>query len=179
MSVPTLIITGTVGVGKSAVAAEINDVLALLEIPNAAVDVDALVWQWPSSAPWNGDLAFENLAALWPNYHAHGATRLILARVVEERSELERYRTAIPDAVITVCRLTAPEGLRRRRLETRMPPGESLDWHLRRTVELEELLEAGQVEDFAVDNGERPIREVAIEVMLRSDWISHAQAASI
>src|ERR1700722_16298035 len=98
MSVPTLIITGTVGVGKSAVAAEINDVLALLEIPNAAVDVDALVWQWPSSAPWNGDLAFANLAALWPNYHAHGATRLILARVVEERSELERYRTAIPDA---------------------------------------------------------------------------------
>jgi adenylylsulfate kinase len=179
MSVPTLIITGTVGVGKSAVTAEINDVLALLEIPSAAVDVDALVWQWPSSSPWNSDLAFENLAALWPNYHAHGAARLILARVVEERRELERYRTAIPGAMITVCRLTAPEGLRRRRLQTRMPPGESRDWHLHRSVELEELLDAGRVEDFAVDNGDRPIREVAVEALVRSEWISDAQAASI
>ena len=43
-SVPTLLITGTVGVGKSTVAADISDVLAELKIPNAAVDLDALRW---------------------------------------------------------------------------------------------------------------------------------------
>lgn len=66
--VPTLLITGTVGVGKSTVAAEINDVLADLAVPNAAVELDALVWQWPSTSKWNSDLLFKNLASLWPNY---------------------------------------------------------------------------------------------------------------
>lgn len=53
VSVPTLLITGTTGVGKPTVAAEINDVLAALKVPNAAVDLDALVWQWPSTSGWN------------------------------------------------------------------------------------------------------------------------------
>lgn len=53
--VPTLLITGATGVGKSTVTAEINDVLAEHRIPNAAIDLDALVWQWPSSSPWNDD----------------------------------------------------------------------------------------------------------------------------
>lgn len=43
--IPVLLVTGT---GKSTVAAEINDTLAALNVPNAAVDLDALVWQWPS-----------------------------------------------------------------------------------------------------------------------------------
>ena len=53
------------------------------------------------------------------------------------------------------------------------------DWRERRLDPPDASVEAGQVEDFAVDNGERPIREVAIEVLLRNDWISRAQAASI
>lgn len=36
--VPVLLVTGTVGSGKSAVAAEINDALAALKVPNAAVE---------------------------------------------------------------------------------------------------------------------------------------------
>lgn len=105
--VPTLLITGTVGVGKSTVAAEINDVLAERQIPNAALDLDALIRQYPSTSPWNTDLMFANLAVLWPNYQTHGATHLVLARVLENRDELDRYRTAVPGAEITVCRLVA------------------------------------------------------------------------
>ena len=59
---------------------------------------------WSTSA-WNNDLMFENLASLWPNYRAHGATHLILARVLEDGGELARYRAAVPGAQITVCRL--------------------------------------------------------------------------
>ena len=44
VAVPVLVLTGTVGAGKSTVAAAINDVLAERHIPNAAVDLDALVW---------------------------------------------------------------------------------------------------------------------------------------
>ncbi len=50
MVLPTLIITGTCGVGKSTIAAEINEALAEAEIANASIDLDALTWQWPSSS---------------------------------------------------------------------------------------------------------------------------------
>src|ERR1700722_3307686 len=87
--VPTLLISGTVAAGKSTVTAELNDTLAALKIPNAAVDLDALVWQWPSSSPWNSDLMFENLAALWPNYQTRGVTHLVLACVLEDAADLD------------------------------------------------------------------------------------------
>ncbi len=179
MPVPTLLITGTTGVGKSTVAAEINDVLAALKVPNAAVDLDALSWQWPSTSPWNNDLMFENLAALWPNYRAHGATHLTLARVLEDQGELDRYRAAVPGAEITVCRLVAPEAARVQRLLERMPPGSSRDWHLNRTVELETILGRLAYEDFAVDNGDRPVREVALDVLVRAGWVPMEKAATL
>ena len=176
--VPTLVLTGPVGSGKSTVAAEIDDVLAELKVPNAAVDLDALVWQWPSTSRWNNDLLFENLASLWPNYQAHGATHLILARVLEDRAELDCYRAAVPGAEITVCRLTTPEPLRLQRLRERMPPGPSRDWHLARTVELEGILANLVCEDFEVENGDRPVRDVALEVLVRAGWLPSEEEAT-
>jgi adenylylsulfate kinase len=147
-----------------------NDVLADLEVPNAAVDLDALTWQWPATSKWNADLMLENLASLWPNFQAHGATRLILARVLEDRAELAGYRAAVPGAEIVVCRLKAPEDIRLDRLRGRMPPGPSRDWHMVRTAELERILDRGCREDFAVENGRRTVREVALEVLTRAGW---------
>lgn len=178
VAVPTLVLTGTVGSGKSVVAAEINDILAGLQVPNAAVDLDALVWQWPSTSTWNDDLMFDNLASLWPNYRAHGATHLVVARVLEDRAELDRYRSAVPGAEITVCRLTTPEPLRLQRLHQRMPPGPSRDWHLARTVELEDILADLACEDFDVENGDRPVRDVALEVLVRAGWLPSGDAAT-
>jgi hypothetical protein len=179
MAVPTLLISGTVGAGKSTVAAEICDVLSELELPSAGIDLDGLTWQWPASSRWNADLVFEKLAALWTNFRAHGAQRLVLARVIEERDELERYRAAIPGAELTVCRLVASQALRERRLNTRMPPGPARDWHLRRTVELEALLEQRGVEDIVVENGERSVRATALEVLSASGWLSADQLARL
>ena len=178
MPVPTLLITGTTGVGKSTLALEVHHQLEDRGIPNAAVDLDALVWQWPASAPWNVDLMFENLASIWPNYQAHGATHLILARVQKARSEFDRYRSAIPGAEITLCRLVAPMALRIERLHGRMPPGPGLDWHVNRTAELEAELETLNVEDFVVENGDRSAAEVALEVLALAGWIDAADGPS-
>lgn len=52
-----------------------------------------------------------------------------------------------------------------------MPPGPALDWHLKRTVELEAILSAAAQENFSVDNGDRPIRAVAEEILNRSAWL--------
>lgn len=176
MTVETLLISGTCGSGKSTIAAEIDDTLGELGVPNAAIDLDALVWQWPSTSMWNNDLMFENLAALWPNYESRGVRHLVLARVVENQSELDRYRAAVPGANITVCRLVSPESLRVARLRRRMAPGRARDWHLERTVELERLLADREVEDFTVENGEQTVRAVAVEVLSRAGWISPTQA---
>lgn len=169
--VPTLLLTGTVGAGKTTIAYEINDVLAERRIPNAAVDLDGLTAQWPPSSKWNADLLFENLALLWPSYRAHGATHLVLAGVLEDVTDLARYRAAVPGAQITVVRVVAPERVRRDRLRGRMPPGPSLDWHLDRTAELDAILDRGGHEDFVIENGERPVRDVALEVLRRARWI--------
>src|SRR5580692_10574821 len=103
-----LLLTGSCGSGKTVIAAEINDTLAELEVPNVAIDLDALTWQWPPSSPWNSDLMFDSLAALWSIHRARGTTRLTLARVLEDRADLDRYRAAVPGAEITICRLTGP-----------------------------------------------------------------------
>jgi adenylylsulfate kinase len=170
VGVPTLLLSGTVGAGKSTIGGEISDVLAELEIPNAFVDLDGLIWQWPSTSTWNNDLMFENLASLWPNYRSHGSTHLILARVLEDPTDLDRYREAVTDAEITVCRLIADERVRVERLRQRMQPGPLLDWHLDRTSELHGILERAAFEDFVVVN-DRPVREVALEVLTLAGWI--------
>jgi hypothetical protein len=178
VGVPILFVTGSCGVGKTTIAAEINDVLAEAKIPNAAVDLDALTWQWPSDSPFNCNLKFANLQAVWPNYLAHGATRLVLAGVLQERSELARYRKAIPGAQITVCRLIAPQSMRIARLRERMPPGPNRDWHVHRTAELEEILVRNEVEDFTVSNDQRPTREVACEILSRVGWLQANKSAT-
>jgi len=94
-----------------------------------------------------------------------------LARVLEARSDLDRYRAAVPGADITVARLVSPEAVRLQRLADRMPPGPSREWHRARTVELEAILAAAGLEEFVVENDGRSPREVALEVLRRAEWI--------
>lgn len=166
-----MLISGTVGSGKTTIGGEIADTLAERKIPSAFIDLDALAFQWPPSSKWNNDLLFENLASIWPNYAEHATTHLVLAHVLEDPDDLPRYREAIPGIEITVCRLIADEEVRKERLRRRMPPGGGLDWHLNRTVELHDILEAAKFEDFVVVNDDRPVRQVALEVLEKAGWL--------
>lgn len=170
VTVPTLLLTGTVGSGKTTIGGECSDALTARQVGNAFVDLDGLIWQWPSTSKWNNDLMFENLASVWPNFAAHGSTHLVLARVLEDPTDLDRYREVVPDAEITVCRLVAPEGERIARLHRRMRPGPLLDWHLDRTIELHDILERAAFEDFVAVN-DRVVREVALEVLTKAGWL--------
>jgi 8-oxo-dGTP pyrophosphatase MutT (NUDIX family) len=112
--VPLLVITGPVGVGTFAVAAEVSDRLDAAGVAHALVDVDALRWCYlrPSADPYRVGLAMRNLAAVWDTFRAAGATGLVLADVVIARADLDRYREAVPGAEFTVVRLHAhPETL--------------------------------------------------------------------
>lgn len=170
MTVPVIVVTGTVGVGKSAVVTAMHHVLAQREIPHACVDIDWLATSWPQRGRWNTDVSMANLASVWTNFAASGAERLIIVDVVEWRSFVEHYERAVPGAAVQVCRLTAPQPLREKRITAR-DAGESRAWHLARTVELDAILDAANVADFEVDNGDRSIGDVATEILVRAGWL--------
>lgn len=169
--VPVLLLTGTVGAGKTAVAMEVSEILAERGVAHVALDIDAVsyVFPRPDHDPFGQQVALANLAAVWVNARKAGAERLVLARVIEDRSELDGFRTAVPAARITVCRITAPQPLVQTRLEGR-EIGSGRDWHLRRSGELSAVLDEARCEDIVVANDGRPVRAVAGEVLDRIGW---------
>jgi hypothetical protein len=75
---------------------------------------------------------------------------------------------AIPGAAATVVQLRVPLGLIRQRLYGREPEP---DWYLGAASEPTNRLDASDVADFVVDNGERAPDEVAAEILDLVGWL--------
>ncbi|MGI8869648.1 MAG: AAA family ATPase [Mycobacteriales bacterium] len=115
--VPFLWLSGAAGVGKSTVAFEIFARLRSAGVPVARVELDDIGYlrQDPAADPGGHLLQARNLASMWPNFRAAGARGLIVSGVVSNREDIDRYRDAVPNARLTLCRLeAAPETLRDR-----------------------------------------------------------------
>jgi hypothetical protein len=172
MGVPTLVVTGPVGVGKTSTAHEIGGRLARAGVPHAVVDLDALASSYPPppNDPFNARMAYRNLASVWANYAAAGAERLVVAYVIEARDELEPLRAAVPGAEIVVVRLRAADETLRARVTGR-DHGASRAWHLHRAVELARLMDDRAVEQHLVETDRRPLGDVADEVLRKVGWL--------
>ncbi len=174
VTVPTIIVTGPVGVGKTTVAEEMGLLLLDAKIPHATVDFDHLTACYPRPAyddRWGTKLGLMNLAALWKNYQSSGARRLLIARVIESRSDLDGFREAVPDADILVVRLrAAPETLQAR--VRQRGPGRGMEWHLHRAIELAPLMEAQQVEDVLIETDGRDATTIARDILVRVGWLT-------
>ena len=172
LTTQALVISGTVGVGKTAVLEAIATLLERRGLPCAFIDLDWLgqALPAPDDDPYNNRLILENLAAVWPNYQRRGLRRLVAARVVEDPADRERFSKALGGAEVTICHLTASESERRRRLEARELDPQWRDWFLRRTAELATSLEAGRVYDFTVENDDRTPTESAELVANLVGW---------
>lgn len=159
------------GAGKTAVADEVAVLLNEQELPHALIDLDWLCQLYPAPPEdrFRDELMFKNLAAIWPNYRAIGVDYIVLARVVEDPAEFERYRVAIPEADIQVVRVVASHETIQKRLKRR-EVGSFYGRAWARSQELSEALDAVALESFTVDNDSRPVREVALELMTKLGW---------
>lgn len=167
-----ILLTGTLGAGKTAIGYEIYEQLAAAGLPVGFVDLDPLCECEPAPPddPYNVSLGITNLAAIWPNYLAAGVCYFIVARVVEHADEPARYRAALPDGRLRIVRVTASSQTRRQRLAQREPEGKWQQRAFARTDELAGILDRVAVEDLTVDNDRRPVAEVAAEVLDRLTW---------
>ena len=167
--VRVIVISGSMGSGKTTVLSEASDVLGAAAVVHAAIDMDALgVAHLPEEA-W-ADLVYRNLAAVWGNYAAAGVTRLLLAEAIENRAALDRIRKAIPGCELVVCRLKAKPETMQQRVSMR-EPGMLRETFVARVLELEALLDEAHLEDFALANDGGSVTDVARELLVRAGWI--------
>ena len=161
------VVVGPVGVGKSAVLREADSLLVEAGVLHATVELEEVARFWPAVNA-KGDLAYRNLAALWANYKAAGANRLLIGMLAESRMDLSNVYSAIPGAEITVVRLEAPLPLIEERIRLRESSAtdelNAARWWVSR-------LEQSHLADLVVDNGGRRPREAASEMLHRLGWL--------
>jgi adenylylsulfate kinase len=167
--VRVIIITGTMGSGKTTVLGEASDILSSAGIVHAAIDVDALgICNLPAGL--SHELMFRNLEAVWSNYRAAGVTRVLLAEAIECRGDLNRIPAAIPDAEIIVCRLLASTETAEERVRNR-EPGMLQEKFVTRVAEVEKILDAAHLEDFSIPNDHTSVTKAAREMLTRAGWL--------
>lgn len=162
----TLLLTGTVGVGKTSTAHAIS---ALLTLPHAVIDMDALreFTPAPPADPFNESLGLLNLASVAANYRAAGARLLIIATAVESCDMVRKTAEASGCNGVeemAVVRLVAGQSVLEERLRRRHDEGKELQWHLRRAPQLDEILNRARLPGIVVDAG-APLELIAQRVM--------------
>jgi hypothetical protein len=114
---------------------------------------------------------YRNLQSVCENYASLGVKRVLLARAMEDRAELELCRGAVSATNTVVCRLTASLEVMEQRVKRR-ESGVLQREYVARVAKLNDILDRARLEDFTVTNENRPLREVAYEMLLRAGWIS-------
>jgi hypothetical protein len=165
-----LIITGTMGAGKTAVLGEASDILAQRRIVHAAVDLDAFGLAHLPSAARSDGVMYDNLRSICRNYAALGVQRFLVARAIEDRTQLKLCRDIIPAVNTVVCRLTASLEAMERRVQIR-DLGIWQREYVARVAKLNVILEHARLEDFAITNENRSLTDVALEMLVKAEWI--------
>lgn len=174
--VPVLLLTGPTGAGKTTIAMESARLLNAAEVPHAMVDLAVIAEcsPRPPDDPWNERLLHRNLACMWQNFRQAGADRLILCRVLEDRSLLRYVAEAVPGAQITVIRLTAKLSELHARIYSR-EAGRDPQWYLDVATSLAVKLDESRVEDHIVSNQDRSAADAAEDALRLAGWLTSTQ----
>ncbi|HEV2385831.1 MAG TPA: hypothetical protein VGS20_01120 [Candidatus Acidoferrales bacterium] len=113
---------------------------------------------------------YDNLRSICRNYAALGVRRFLLARAIEDATELRICRDILPAAITVVCRLTASIETMKRCVRMR-ESGKSQRECVARVAILNAILDRARLEDFAVTNDNRSLTDAALEMLLTAGWI--------
>jgi dephospho-CoA kinase len=169
MSARTLLLTGGLATGKTAVAREVVAAAADLGLHVAAIDLDWLCWATGATLGVD-ELISRNLADIAENYAQAGIDDLVLARAVLSPLSLQAVSEAVPGREVMVVRLHASRATLERRIRAR-DSGAELEEHLAEIDELSGRAAKTVPSAPVVLNEDRALREVALEVMRLARWI--------
>lgn len=173
MPTDAIFINGTVGSGKSSVAAAVGALEAIAGRPHAVIDLDDIrrLWPTPIGDPFHHELELINLSDLVRNYRSAGAERLVLAGVIETATEIPRYQQVLGSTGLFLCRLTVEPAIGAARLRHRHegdPDGR--DWSLKRMAELAGILADADIDHLVLDTSRRTPTELADNLRCAAGW---------
>ena len=168
-----LIITGTMGAGKTTILGEASDILAMRGIAHAAIDLDMLGLAHLPSGKCSDDVMYRNLGSVCENYASLGVSRLLIARAIEDRAELEMCNSVASASNVVICRLIASVEAMEQRVMVR-DSGVSRRDYVARVAELNAILDRAQLENFTTTNENRSLTDVAHELLAKAGWISNS-----
>jgi len=168
--IPVLLVTGPIGVGKTAVLHAADSLLIEAGCRHATIELEEIARCWTKEVETSRpSFVFQNLAVLWSHFAAVGASRLLLSALVGHRSEAQRFSDAVPGAVVTVVRLHASLAVLEKRIRLREPG--SPDGELDGARWWTEHFATEQPEDYLVETGDRPVTEIARELLRLAGWV--------
>jgi len=162
----TVVLTGRLGSGKTAVAAQVQHQLEARGLRSAAVDLDWLCWVGPDlDDDTLSALLTRNLRAVVAGFAEVGVTHVVMARALLSSADRGAVEAALPAGCeLAVVRLEADATTVGRRLDRRDQGAEQV--HVATIAdEISRLVESAGVEDHVVDNGARPIAATATDVI--------------
>jgi hypothetical protein len=95
----------------------------------------------------------------------------LLARAIEDCAELELCRGIVAASNTVVCRLTASIEVMEQRVRLRESGGSQRDY-IARVAKLNTIIDRAHLENFTITNENRPLTDVAHEMLLKAGWIS-------
>jgi hypothetical protein len=164
-----VLITGPYGSGKSSVAAEVCWLLAQRREPHAFLDLDFLGWAGTGddvSRETELGLTLLNLSAVTANYLVAGIRWYVLAYFVQDSTEVRAVQQAL-GLPLRVARLDVSLDVITQRLARDVTSGRQDD--LREAARQIEAGDGVGAEDILLP-GDRPVREVARELVARLGW---------
>ncbi len=151
---------------------EADSLLVATESRHETIELEEIARCWsPAIEPARVAFVYGNLAALWANFEAVGADRLLLSALVERRSDVGRVLEAVPGAAVTIARLHAPLSVLEQRIRSR-EAGLAVEGELDGARWWARHFEREQPEDFVVETDSRPVGEIAGEMLRRAGWLA-------